>query len=348
MDGATQDLIFPHDAPEPGAAREVADGVIWIRLPLPMRLDHVNVYALADGDGWTLVDTGFHSRRGVGIWESLLSDVLGGRPVHRVVLTHHHPDHVGMAGWFKEHHGAEVVATRTAWLMARMLTLDVQEEHTREAVAFWREAGVPADVLAARTAERPFNFADVVHPIPTGYTRIRQGDQITMGGRRWATHIGNGHAPEHATFWSLDDDLVLTGDQVLPGISPNLGVYPTEPMADPVGEWLEACTRLSNLAERRHMVLPGHKLPFTGLPRRLSQLLDNHHGALDRLEAHLETPRVAAECFQPLFMRDITGGEYSLALVETVGHLNHLLATGRARRERRDDDAWVWERATTA
>ena len=332
------------EPPENGDAIEVAPGVLWCRLPLPMKLDHVNVYALDDGDSWTVIDTGFDSKKTRGMWESLMAGPMGGKPVGRVVVTHHHPDHVGLAGWFQSEHGAELLTTRTAWLMARMLTLDVQETPVPESVAFWRSAGMDPALLAERAQERPFNFGDIVAPMPLGYTRLRQGDVIEMGGRRWDVHIGNGHAPEHATFWSRDDTLVLAGDQILPSISPNIGVYATEPMADPIGDWLEACERLATLAREDHLVLGGHKLPFTGLPTRMRQLIDNHHGALDRLLAFLATPKAAGDCFAPLFKRTIGPGEYGLALVEAVAHLSHLYQDGRATRSRRDDGAWVYQR----
>lgn len=345
-DGSPAGLRYPFDTPpEQGAAIEVATGVLWMRLPLPMKLDHVNVYALDDGDGWTIIDTGFASNKSRGIWRSLMDGPLAGKPVTRVVVTHHHPDHVGLAGWFQSEFGAELVTTRTAWLFARMLTLDVQETPVAETLAFWRSAGMDAEIFAQRAAERPFNFADIVAPMPLGFTRIQQGQTITMGGRTWDIHMGNGHAPEHATFWSRDDHLVISGDQILSSISPNVGVYATEPMADPIGEWLEACKRLRPLAREDQLVLGGHKLPFTGLPTRMRQLIDNHHGALARLLNHIDTPKSAAECFAPLFKRRIGAGEYGLALVESVAHLSHLYQTGAATRQRREDGAWVYQRA---
>jgi len=349
---APEGLRYPWDAPpEEGGAIEVAPGILWMRMPLPMVLDHVNIYALDDGDSWTVLDTGMFSKRSVAIWELLLAGPLQGRPVGRVILSHHHLDHVGMAGWLMARFGCELVATRTAWLMARMLILDVEERPTPQALEFWRSAGMDTEIYAARKEARPFNFGDTCAPIPVGYMRVQQGDTLTAAGRVWDVHTGGGHAPEHLTLWSREGDLVLSGDQILPSISPNIGVYPTEPEADPLSDWLETCGRLAGLARAEHLVLGGHKLPFTGLPKRMEQLIDNHHGALARLEAHLETPRTAAECFAPLFKRKIDAGTYGLALVEAVAHLNHLHRAGRITRARRADGnagadadgAWLWQ-----
>ena len=338
-------LRHPHATPpEEGAAIEVAPGVLWLRLPLPMKLDHVNVFALDDGDGWTLVDAGLSSKRGRELWERILtSGPLAGKPVRRVVVTHYHPDHVGLAGWFQAVHGAELVTTRTSWLYARMLVLDEQATSPPEAMEFYRGGGMPAPLLEKRRTERPMNFADMVWPMPLGFTRIAEGEVLAAAGRLWDIRCGNGHAPEHATFWSRDDGLVLGGDQLLGSISPNLGVYATEPGADPVGEWLESCERLAGFARDDQLVLPGHRLPYFGLPARLGQLIGEHHTALARLEAFLATPRTAHDCFAPLYGRTIGEGEYGLALAEAVGHLNHLERTGRAGRRRDAGGAWLWQ-----
>jgi len=336
-------IKYPWDIPPAeGTALAIAPGVLWMRLPLPMALDHVNVYALDDGNSWTVIDTGFASKRSRAIWQGLLDGPLAGKPVGRVIVTHHHPDHVGLAAWFMEQ-GATLAMPRTGWLMARMLTLDVQEVPDERAIMFYTRAGMDPEVLAKRKVERPFNFADCVAPLPLGYTRLINGAEITMGGRRWDIRMGNGHAPEHATFWSKDDHLVIGGDQLLPSISPNLGVYPTEPDADPVSDWLRSCEMFQTYAKDDQLVLPGHKLPFTGLPKRLQQLIENQHGALPRLLAHLAEPRAAGECFMPLYKRQIKGGEYGLALVEAVAHLNHLHRAGLVTRTLRDDGAWAFQ-----
>ena len=329
--------------PEPGAAVTLAEGVLWMRLPLPMALDHVNLYAFADPDGWTLIDAGIATRKGQAEMERLLAGPLAGRPVTRVIVTHYHPDHVGLAGWLRKVHGAEIVTTRTSWLYARMLVLDSHATVAPETEAFWRAAGMAPAVLAERLAERPFNFADVVAPLPLGFTGVGEGDRLRFGGRTWEVRLGQGHAPDQITLWSLDDPLVLGADQLLPSISPNIGVYATEPEADPLSEWLASCARFSDLADEAHFVLPGHKLPYLGLPTRMRQLAENHHNALERLRRHLVRPRAAGECFEPIFRREITGPAYGLALAEAVAHVNHLHAQGEVSRHRRDDGAWVFQ-----
>ena len=344
-DTALTGLRYPWETPPAaGEAIEVAPGVLWFRLPLPMKLDHVNVYAFDEGDSWTIIDTGFSSKKTKAIWTDLIAGPLGGKPVSRVIVTHHHPDHIGLAGWFQTVHGAELVTTRTAWLTARMLTLDPQDVPSAETLAFYRLSGMEAGLYEKRASERPFNFADIVDPLPLGFTRIKQDDKISIGGREFEVHMGNGHAPEHATFWSREDNIVIAGDQILSSISPKVGVYATEPMADPIGEWIEACERLALLGRDDHLVLGGHKLPFTGLPPRMRQLIDNHHSALKRLLVAIQTPKSASECFSTLFKRNIGESEYGLALVEAVAHLSHLYQTGLATRNLRETDgAWVYQ-----
>jgi len=347
MDDQPRRIRYPfEDPPAPGEAIEVADGILWIRIPLPMALDHVNCYAFDDGDGWTVIDTGLDTKKTRAIWDAIIAEHFGGKPVTRLIVTHHHPDHVGLAGWFQDTHGAELLMTRTAWLMARMLSLDVQEKPSPETLAFWRGAGMDAGLYEARANVRPFNFADVIAPLPLGFNRLQDEQTLKLGGRDWTIRVGHGHAPEQATIWSNDSTLVVGADQLLPSISPNLGVYATEPEADPVAEWLASCARFHTFAYDDALVLPGHKRPFTGLATRLEQLEENHTSALNRLEAFLAAPHTAVDCFQTLFKREIGEGEYGLAMVEAVAHCLHLWHAGGATRTRREDGAWLWQMRT--
>ena len=344
MSGTENSVIRPllDRVPQEGEMLEVAEGVFWLRFPLPMPLDHVNVFAIEDNGGFTLVDTGLDTRRSRAIWTKALLGPMRCAPIRRVILTHYHPDHVGLAGWFAAEHGAEIWSTRTTWLMARMLILDEQELPTAESLEFYRSAGMDEASLQYRSENRPFNFSDVVAPIPLGYKRIRDRDIIRIGRFSWRVVVGDGHAPDHATFWCRESPLVLGGDQFLADISPNIGVYATEPDANPLDEWLESCRKFAGIARPDQAVLPGHKLPYVGLPSRIEQLIENHRGALDRLRTFLRTPSTAIDCFQPLFRRSIGEGEVGLALAESMAHLNYLLARNEVERSRRKDGAWLW------
>jgi glyoxylase-like metal-dependent hydrolase (beta-lactamase superfamily II) len=327
-----------------GEAVEVAEGVLWLRAPLPMALNHVNLYALEDGDGWTLIDSGVNTPRCRRFLGEMLAGPLGGRPVRRLIVTHHHPDHIGLAGWLMAETGCELWTTRTAWLFARMLHLDHQDRPTPEQVAFRRACGFSEEEVAEYAESTPFNFSRSVAPMPLGFRRIVDGEEIEIGGRRWRVILGHGHAPDHATLYCLDAPIWLTGDQIIPGISSNIGVYPTEPEADPLADWLESCEALKAHARDDILALPGHKEPFHGVPFRLEQLIDNHVGALHRLRAHLGEPRTAVECLPTLFKREVRGDEFGLAAAEAVAHLNHLRARGEVARETDAGGVWRWRR----
>lgn len=334
-------ISFPFTTPpDPDSAVEIAPGILWMRIGMPMALDHVNVYALDDGSaGWTLVDTGMDCPQARAQWQALLAGPLGGRPVHRVVATHHHLDHIGLAGWFQAQ-GASLFMSRVAWLTARMLQLDVQDRPTPEMLRHYTRAGMPKQMIEAQSQQRPFNTADLTAPLPLGYHRLSEGDQITMGGITWDVRLGSGHAPDHLTFWS--ERIVITADQVIPGISSNVSVTATEPDADPLADWLESTQRLAAFATDQQLALPGHKLPFYGLPRRLTQLIEGHVSALQRLEAFLSAPRSAVDCFSLLFKRDVTDPIYAPAMGEALAHLNHLWHQGRISRELDAQGVWRW------
>ena len=307
-----------------------------------MALDHVNVYVIDEGDSWTIIDTGFWSKKTQSIWSDIKEKWFSDKPIDKVIVTHHHPDHVGLAGWFQTEFKADLWMSRTAWLMARMLRLDYQKLPTEETINFWRRAGMDDLILNERATGKPFNFGDSVHEMPLGFRRIIDGEKIILGNRSWIVRVGNGHAPEHLTLWCEDEPIVIAGDQIISSISPNLGVYATEPDADPVQEWLTSCEAFLPFSNDKQLVLPGHKLPFYGLPHRLKQLIENHHSALKRLVAFLKEPQTAVDCFPVLFNRKISDNEYGLALVEAVAHLNHLYRKKIVKRELNSKGAYVY------
>ena len=177
-----------------------------------------------------------------------------------------------------------------------------------------------------------------------GYTRIKDGDQITLGGRNWDVLVGHGHAPEHAVLVSRDDNLLIAGDQIIPGISSNISLHPTEPMADPLGEWLDSCARFKSVVSDDQFILPGHKLPFYGAKERLTQLITHHRGGLERMLEIMDEPKLPGDFFDTLFMRKVSELEYGFALGEALAHLRHLEQLGKVTRKLEKDGRYYWSK----
>ena len=338
-------LTFPYiEPPIFGTTKEISDGVHWAQMRLPMLIDHVNVYILEGSKYLTIIDTGLNVKDCRAAWLEILKNNFNNKPVKKVVITHHHPDHIGLLGWFCENFEVEVFASRASWLLARMLYLDKQNVPSPQAKDFWIKAGMDKIMFEERSNSRPFNFSDGVAEFPIGFTALSQGDEICFSDKKWRVEIGNGHAPDHITLWGIDNPIILVGDQVIPGISSNLGVYPTEPLLDTVGAWLNSCNRFLEMAQTDHFVLPGHKLPFFGLSVRLEQLIDNHRAALARIQKKLMEGRfTAVELFHPIFKKEIKNSEYGLALGEAVGHLNYFRARNLVTTSTREDGAILFK-----
>lgn len=312
--------------PGPGQVLRIAEGVFWLRMPLPFALDHINLWLLEDGDGWTIVDTGLASDACKANWEQVFQNHLAGRPVTRVLVTHFHPDHVGLAGWLTQRWQAPLWMPRSEWLFARLLSLDTSDEMMRRQIAFYRGAGCSEDYLATVRARGP-SYAGRVTPIPVGHRSLRDGDQLAIGGRDWQVIVGRGHSPEHACLYCPDLKLLISGDQVLPKISPNVGVHMSEPEADPLNDFMASLDRLAALPADTH-VLPSHNAPFHGLHGRLDELRQHHEDRLDDLLAVLDRPRTAMEVCPTLFRRPLDHHQTGFAIAEALAHLHHLRGRG--------------------
>jgi glyoxylase-like metal-dependent hydrolase (beta-lactamase superfamily II) len=301
-----------------------------VRFALPFALDHVNVWLLDGPDGWTVVDCGLADERTRGRWRELRQGLLAGRPIANVIATHYHPDHMGLAGWLCAEAGAQLWTSRTEWLTARLLAQDASEEWVAVGREFDRRAGLDEEVIEERAARGNLYRRRVVPP-PPSFRRVRQGDRLRLDGSDWRVMIGRGHAPEMLCLFDPERNVLIAGDQVLPKISPNISVWPSEPEADPLSEFIESLASFRELPEDC-LVLPSHGLPFRGLRERVDQLIAHHR---ERLALTLEacaTSVTLVEVMPRLFDRALDVHQLQFALGESLAHLNYLVGQGRLER----------------
>ena len=335
-------LTYPWGDFEPGkgSMHPIAPGIGWARIPMPGSLGHINSWLLDDHDGVAVVDTGLLLEECSRAWKALFAQDLANKPITRVIGTHLHPDHIGLAGWLCKRFNTDLWMTRGEWLTARMLLSDVSNTPPEAYGRKQQAAGWDAAAVAEMMASGWGRFAGMVFEMPPSYRRLKEGDILDLGQHQWRIVVGSGHSPEHACLLNERQGILVSGDQVLPRISSNVSVHLTEPESDPLGDWLDSIDRLLTLPGGL-LVCPAHGEPFYGLHVRLAALRDEHAQRLDSVHAKLkEQPLRAVDCFQLLFNRPIGGHNRDLATGEAVAHLNRLIHTGRAKREEENGVHW--------
>ncbi len=342
-------LTYPWGKVVPGSGETIrlADSLSWARIPLPGSLGHINSWLLdddADGAaGVAVVDTGLMLEPCSDAWKALFAGSLVDTRITRIVCTHMHPDHIGLAGWLVKRFDVPLYMTRGEWLTARLMITDVRDEPPAEVSAMQRGAGWDDDAIERARAQGWGRFGRMVFRLPYGYRRMTDGQRLSFGAHQWQVVMGSGHSPEHACLWNDKDGILVSGDQVLPRISSNVSLSSGEPEADPLGEWLGSIDRLLQLPADL-LVCPAHGEPFRGLHLRLQALHDEHHGRLDVIASTLVEPRRAVDCFALLFRREIGPEHLGLATGEALAHLRYLEVAGRIVREDRDG-VWWWHAA---
>ena len=326
---AADTLRYPHAAPPaPGEAIAIADGVLWTRLPLPFRLDHVNVYLLEDEGGFAVLDTGVDTPEARAVWETLLAGVLRGKQLTKIVVTHFHPDHIGLAGWLGKRFGAPLYAGLTTYLSSINISVrpdSLEGEHYRD---FYLRHGL-APEIAALVATRGHEYLRLVHALEPTFRRILPGETLPIGGGDYRLLSGEGHAPEQIMLLSEADGLFFAADQVLAKITPNVSVWAVDPDGDPLALYLRSLRALTEQVAPDVLVLPGHQLPFYGLHSRAEELIAHHGLRCDLILSSCKgTPHSAAELVPVLFPKALDPHQLSFAFSETQAHINYLIGRG--------------------
>lgn len=324
--------------PGPGETIEVADGVWWLRMPLPFKLNHINLWLLDDGDGWVIVDTGIQTDEIKACWQKIEAKHCAGKPVKRVIVTHYHPDHVGLAGWLCERHGVELTMTLAEWTHARLCIMEPPESKAEQMRPFYKRAGFDGDQMRLIEGRGSY-YASIVSPPPVSFNRIDEGDEIVIGDASWRVIITEGHALKHACLYSADKGVLISGDQILPRITPNVSVQAQEPDADPLGQFMASLEKLRQLPADT-LVLSSHDWPFLGLHGRIDSMAAHHAERLEVTLAACAEPATGIDVLGALFTRKLDDHQIFFAIGETLAHIQRLIVTGEIRRELGSDGAY--------
>jgi glyoxylase-like metal-dependent hydrolase (beta-lactamase superfamily II) len=324
------ELTFPvPQPPEAGQVIEIAPGILWTRIPLPFRLNHVNVYLIDDGDGWAVLDTGIGNEQTRAVWGSLIGGPLAGRRLSRLIVTHFHPDHIGLAGWLCERFDLPLLTSQTSYLACTNISLSPGALDAKPYHDFYLRHGLDLETTQ-RVTTQGHNYLKMVSGLPPTFTRVVAGDALKIGGRIFHVLTGDGHAPEQVMLYCAADNVFLAADQVLAKITPNISVWAVDPEGDPLGLYLRSLNALKEQIPPDALVLPGHQLPFYGLHTRSDQLMAHHNMRCAAIaEACRTTPRSAAELVPVVFHLQLDPHQMSFAFSEVQAHVNYMLRNGR-------------------
>ena len=323
---AARPITFPFTTPpESGACIEVAPGILWARLALPFRLNHVNIYLIEDGDGYAAVDTGIADDLTKDAWQALLAGPLRGKRLTRLIVTHHHPDHIGLAGWLCAEFGIPLLTSQTGFLACNNISLSPNALGSEAYRAFYRAHGM-SDATAETVSTQGNFYLRMVTPLPLTFFRLVAGEKLKIGSRIFDILSGDGHAPEQIMLYDASARLLLAADQVLARITPNVSVWAVEPDGDPLGLYTRSLGTIAAGLPDDTFVLPGHELPFYGLHTRIGEILAHHEERCDLiLSAVRERPMTVADLVPVLFPRPLDPHQMSFAFSETHAHVNLLI-----------------------
>ena len=325
--------------PANGETLNIVDGIEWLRMPLPFSLNHINLWLLRDGNRWAIVDTGVGTSETRSIWQQVFEGAMGGDPASHIIATHMHPDHVGCAGFLAHHFDVDLWMSRDEYMMCRILVADTGHPAPEEGVHFYKDAGFTDEQLT--NYEKAFGFfGKFVTPLPEAYQRLSDNDELTIGGHRWRVITGGGHSPEHACLYDADRNILIAGDQLLPTISSNVSVWPTEPLANQLQDWFDSLRKLRASVPEDVLVLPAHGKPFRGAHTRIDAIILEHEERLEALREVCSNPQRVVDVFPSIYRTRIDDKNRIMATGEALAHLSFLVRSGEMLTTCRDDAIW--------
>lgn len=319
--------------PEPGSVIEVAPGLLWARLSLPFRLDHINIYLIENDNGWTILDTGLGDEPTKAAWQALVSGPLRGVQPSQLIVTHLHPDHIGLAGWLCETFDMPLLTSLSTWYGCLNISLNPNVTNARNFHDHYLRHGLDEGTTEI-VMTQGHHYLEMVQPLPSTFKRLVAGDRIKIGRRDFRVLSGDGHAPEQIMLYCEAEQLFFGSDQVLAKITPNVSVWAEEPTGNPLGLYLRSLAQLNETISPDALVLPGHQLPFRGLQQRSHELAE-HHASRCRLiaAAASERPHSVAELVPVMFTRALDPHQLGFAFSEAHAHVNYMVE--------RDELAWT-------
>jgi glyoxylase-like metal-dependent hydrolase (beta-lactamase superfamily II) len=330
-------------APPLGGAADAAGGVRWMRLPVPGSLAHINIWHAPGRRGRVLIDTGMNQPETCAAWEVLgAAEGLEGA-LSAILVTHHHPDHFGMAGQLAARFGVPVRMSAPARAAAQR-SLAPLNGATAAALAEYRDTwGVDFEALLG-SARATGTLEKLLSGMPEAGAAIVEGETVAELREPWVASLHFGHADGHVCLHWRDGALFIGGDQLLPAISSNVSLYPGLASRDPLGDFLASLERLAQLPPET-VVLPAHGQPFRGAAARVAQLQAGHAQRLAKLSEFTAAPRTTEEVVAALFgARNLEGWNRLLAFGETLAHIRYLHGRGAITRLA-EAGAVRWQRA---
>ncbi len=334
-------LTYPlgETLPEPGQILQVADGVFWIRMTLPFALNHINLWLLDDGPGWTIIDCGISSDQTRANWEMIFAHHLQNKPVLRVLATHCHPDHLGLADWICQRWHAPLWMSAGEYAFGRMMQASLPGVDGASMIPHFQRHGVTDPGLIAQLSERKEYYPSLVPTIPGAFIRVQDQQVIKIGAHQWRVITGFGHSPEHVSLYCAELKCLISGDMLLPRISTNVSVWAIEPLANPLQWFLDSLDEYCALVSDT-LILPSHGKPFQGVHMRVQQLVDHHRDRLAEVEEMCAKPQSANDIVPVMFPRSLDTHQLTFALGEALAHCHYLWFTGKLQRQKGEDGVY--------